>query len=79
MSATSEGVTAVALRIFVNDQMREIAVETSLTELMRALGLVERKGIAAALNGAVVPRGEWQTRRLTAGDRVIVIQATQGG
>jgi len=79
MSATSDAGTAVALRIFVNDQLREVAADTTLALLMGELGMAERKGIAAAVNGAVAPRGEWQTRRLTVGDRVIVIQATQGG
>jgi sulfur carrier protein len=81
MSMTSEAGTARAtmLRVFVNDQPREISVDTSLAGLMRALGLAERKGIAAAHNGSVVPRADWATCRLTADDRVIVIQATQGG
>lgn len=79
MNATSETGPATTLRIFVNDQPREVSVDTSLAELMGALGLAERKGVAAAHNGGVVPRANWATRRLTAGDRVLVIQATQGG
>ncbi len=82
MSATSDTGTAVAagpMRVFVNDQPREVAVGMPLAALLGELGLAERKGIAAALNGAVVSRSEWANRRLTAGDRVIVIQATQGG
>ncbi|MGC4072236.1 MAG: sulfur carrier protein ThiS [Nibricoccus sp.] len=77
-SATAAG-SAASMTIFVNDQARPLASDTLLANLLGELGLAERKGIAAALNGAVVPRRDWQTRRLTAGDRVIVIQATQGG
>lgn len=83
MSVASEGgpatTTTQTLRLFVNDQPREIAVDTTLAVLMAKLGLAERKGIAAAHNGGVVPRADWATRRLTADDRVLVIQATQGG
>ncbi len=83
MSVATDGgpgaANAQTLRLFVNDQPREIAVDTTLAVLMATLGLAERKGIAAAHNGGVVPRADWVTRRLTAGDRVLVIQATQGG
>ncbi len=83
MSAVSEdgAATEVAqtLRVFVNDQPCEIAVDATLAVLMAKLGIAERKGIAAAHNSGVVPRADWATRRLTAGDRVLVIQATQGG
>ena len=46
---------------------------------MGELGLTERRGVAAAINGAVVPRAEWAARPLAEGDRVILIRATQGG
>jgi sulfur carrier protein len=65
--------------IFVNDQRRVLIEKTALASLLAELGLAERKGIAAAVNGAVVARNDWATRRLTAGDRVVVIQAAQGG
>jgi sulfur carrier protein len=47
--------------------------------LLRELGLGERKGVAVAINGNVVGRGNWPTQTLAAEDRVLVIQATQGG
>ncbi|WP_245889012.1 sulfur carrier protein ThiS [Glycomyces artemisiae] len=37
-----------------------------------------RRGIAAAVNGEVVPRSEWD-RALADGDAVEVLTATQGG
>ena len=79
MSTTDKSGIATALRIFVNDQAREVGADTKLVTLLSTLGLAERKGIAVAHNGVVVPRAEWKTRQLTADDRVLVIQATQGG
>jgi sulfur carrier protein len=38
-----------------------------------------QKGIAVALNGAVVPRAEWPTTRLNPGDSVEIVRARQGG
>ena len=36
-------------------------------------------GIAVAVNGAVVRRGEWESTLLADGDRVEVLTAVQGG
>lgn len=38
-----------------------------------------RRGIAVALNGAVVPRRAFAETRLSPGDAVEIIQARQGG
>jgi len=65
--------------VYVNDKARAVAASTSVLALLRELGLAERKGVAVAVNGRVVPRGEWPARALAADDRVLVIQATQGG
>ncbi|MCS6245519.1 MAG: sulfur carrier protein ThiS [Opitutus sp.] len=67
------------MNIRVNDQPREVVADTALAELARVLGLGERKGVAIALNDEVVPRAAWAGRKLIEGDRVLVIQATQGG
>ena len=71
--------TVEAPVIFVNDKPRPLAAAASVVALLRELGLAERKGVAVAVNGGVVPRSEWPTRTLAAADRVLVIQATQGG
>jgi sulfur carrier protein len=65
--------------VFVNDRPHALASGATVADLLRELELAERKGVAVAVNGAVVPRGEWTERVLAADDRVLVIQATQGG
>jgi sulfur carrier protein len=74
MSAATQ--TAV---IYVNDQPRPLVAPTTLLALLNELGHAGRKGVAVALNGAVVPRAGWPARSLTDADHVLVIQATQGG
>jgi len=37
-----------------------------------------RRGIAVAVNGEVVPKGQWN-RRLISGDHVEILTAVQGG
>lgn len=67
------------MTIRLNDQPREIAAGLALFDLLRDLGLAERKGVAVAINDEVAPRATWPTRTLAASDHVLVIQATQGG
>ncbi len=52
----------------------------SLAELLDRLGYPEdRSGMAVAVNGEIVPRGDWSTRSLTPGDEIEVVGAVQGG
>lgn len=64
--------------ISVNGERR--AVPTGLTlDLLVASLTPARGGVAAAVNEAVVPRGQWAATTLGAGDRVEVLTAVQGG
>lgn len=52
----------------------------NVAALVTALGIAtDARGVAVALNGAVVPRARWAAAALAAGDRVEVIRAMQGG
>jgi sulfur carrier protein len=65
--------------VFVNDEPREVDEAATLASVLAAMGLSERNGVAAAVNGEVVPRSSWRARPLAPRDRVVVIRATQGG
>lgn len=53
---------------------------TTLTGLLEAKELpVTGRGIAVALNGAVVPRAAWPVTSLKAGDVIEIVRAQQGG
>jgi len=67
------------MTIRLNDQPREIAESATLQALLRELGLAGRRGVAIAVNDTVAPRSTWETHPLVPADRVLVIQATQGG
>ena len=71
--------TAAPAAITLNDRPLPLAGPATLLAVMAAQGLAERRGVAAAVNGDVVPRAAWADRRLAAGDKVLVIRATQGG
>lgn len=67
------------MTIRVNEEARSIAAGATLLDLLRDLALAERRGVAVAVNDVVVPRTEWSARALADADKVLVIQAAQGG
>jgi thiamine biosynthesis protein ThiS len=66
------------LRIRVNGAEREIQDGATLGDLLRSLGLEQRR-IAVAVNREVIRRSERAVTRLAAGDRVEILEAVGGG
>ena len=64
--------------IRVNGKDEQVSAVT-VAELLAARGITKPKGVAVALNGAVVPRAQWATTALRAGDVVEIVRAMQGG
>jgi sulfur carrier protein len=63
----------------VNGQDEPLAAETVAALLADKAVDTAQRGIAVALNGAVVPRSEWPTTPLRDGDSVEIVRARQGG
>jgi sulfur carrier protein len=71
--------TAAKASIQVNGQDEAVSART-LTELLEERGIdAGGRGLAVALNGAVVPRAAWPQTALHAGDAVEIVLAKQGG
>jgi sulfur carrier protein len=65
--------------IRVNGETETLAAATLAALLMEKAVDTEQKGIAVALNGAVVPRAAWPATALKPGDSVEIVRARQGG
>jgi sulfur carrier protein len=60
--------------------MTEPLAALSVAALLAARGIeAGARGVAVALNGAVVPRARWAETALAAGDEVEIIKAMSGG
>jgi sulfur carrier protein len=65
--------------IHVNGAPRE-TVPATLIELVRAECIdPDRRGLAVAVNGRVVPRDTWPTTELSDGDAVEIVKPFAGG
>jgi sulfur carrier protein len=63
--------------ITVNGEPRDVV--GTVDELLDALGIEVRRGMAVAVDAEVVPRSEWSTTRVADGARVEIVTAVQGG
>jgi sulfur carrier protein len=66
-------------RVRINGQDETLSVPTLAALLEEKAVDTGQRGIAVALNGAVVPRTAWKETPLRAGDAVEIVRARQGG
>jgi thiazole synthase len=68
------------MRIRLNGEPRELPAGATLADAVRASGAEkDGRGVAVALDGAVVPRADWASTPLAEGHSVEVLAAIQGG
>ena len=68
------------MKVWVNGESRELADGASVADAVTAAGAPEaERGVAVAVEGEVVPRGEWDDRVLSEGEAIEVVHAVQGG
>ena len=66
--------------VVLNGDERGLPEGATVADAVRASGAPEDgRGVAVALDGEVVPRGEWQATPLAEGGQVEVLRAVQGG
>jgi sulfur carrier protein len=65
--------------IRVNGESEPLSVATIDALLEKKAVDTEKRGVAVALNGSVVPRAAWRDTALKAGDSVEIVRARQGG
>jgi thiazole synthase len=66
------------IRAFVNGEYRELAEGATVQSVVREIAASDQ-GVAVAVDGEVVPRGEWPQREVRDGEEVEVLHAVQGG
>lgn len=68
------------MQLKINGEFQELDLPAqTVAGLLDALKLPATRGMAVAVNDAVVPRSQWSTAELKDKDRVEIIRATQGG
>jgi len=66
--------------IVLNGEARPLAAATTLVGILQEAGIAaETRGIAVAINDAVVRRRDWAATTLRPGDRIEVVKLFSGG
>jgi len=67
----------ISLRVNGSEELLAI---TTVQELLRRRGLdPAARGLAVAVNGALLPRRQWDSARLAAGDEIEIVRPLGGG
>ncbi|MEX0705267.1 MAG: sulfur carrier protein ThiS [Nitriliruptoraceae bacterium] len=66
------------MNISVNGEPRELDANVTLGALVDA-EVADRRGVAIAVDGEVVPRNDWDDTTLHDGAQVEIVGAVQGG
>jgi sulfur carrier protein len=67
------------MNVLLNNKDCSIEINSVLVKALEQNGITNQKGIAVAVNNAVVPKSEWQNKILNENDKITIIRATQGG
>ncbi len=68
------------MKVLLNGERLELPSASTVAAAVEAAGgEPSGRGLAVAVDGDVVPRGEWPSRVLEEGQRVEVLRAVQGG
>ena len=68
------------MTIWVNGVERDLPAGATVADAIGALvAPLDGRGVAAAVDGEVVPRAHWDQMKLEDGSRVEVVRAVQGG
>ena len=68
----------MSVQVKLNGEPRDLPDGSTVAQAVTAL-TAAATGVAAAVNGDVVPRGSWAATPLRDGDQVEIVTAVQGG
>jgi sulfur carrier protein len=63
----------------LNGNATELPDGATVVDAVGAAGESDRRGVAVAVGGEVVPRSQWDERELEEGVQIEVVKAVQGG
>ena len=67
------------MKVFTNDVEHQVEEGMTVRQLLEALNLIDLRGWAVAINEQIVQRDLFADFVLSPKDRILLLQATQGG
>jgi sulfur carrier protein len=67
------------MELMVNNKTEKLQTGNKLSEMLLQLNLLDKRGIAVAVNNTVISKPNWQQFELKQNDKITIIRPTQGG
>ena len=67
------------IEVFINQEKHLVQKNMVLGQLLIDINIIEKNGIAVAINNEVISKAKWEATGLSPNDKITVIRATQGG
>lgn len=67
------------MNVLVNGELLALDGAAALDAVVHRVMGAAGRGVAAAVNDAVVPRARWATHMVADGDRIEIVRAVKGG
>lgn len=67
------------MKVYVNNTEHNVPAGTTVSGLLECMEIRNLKGTALAVNGEIIPGDQWQHTEVNDQDRVLMIEAVQGG
>ncbi|MGM0496435.1 MAG: sulfur carrier protein ThiS [Bacteroidota bacterium] len=67
------------MEIIVNQEKQIVPENSTVSSILKEMNFIDKAGFAVALNQQVVPKNKWDTTALKEGDKVLLIEISQGG
>ncbi len=67
------------MELTLNNDILKFEDDSTLQAVLESVDLINKKGIAVAVNASVIPKTDWSSHKLSNNDKIMVITATAGG
>ena len=68
------------MKVLLNGGTRDLPDRSTVADVVEAAGAPrDGRGVAVAIDGEVVPRGDWPATRVREDQQIEVLRAVQGG
>jgi len=67
------------MEITLNNQILTVSDNETLESILKSNNLLNKKGIAVAINASVIPKTNWSKTIINTNDNIMIITATAGG
>ena len=67
------------MELIVNNKTENLQAGNKLSQMLLQLNLLDKRGIAVAVNNAVISKPDWEQFELKENDKITIIRPTQGG